>query len=219
MKRIAIQGERGCFHDIAAHQYFSDTNIELVCCNSFEQVFDTMKADDTCTGLIAIENTNKDLTQNINDQLKQYAEKYSWSYISMKRNCVTLALNSAIKQFPKATKLFKLDEDIFITEGFFETLPVIHELSKKDYFPVFTAPLIPINGYGYRRILEKLNLVEDYAKRFEYPRISAGIHMQVESNPDVAMYFWHKDDIIPKIDEINTIIKNKDYTNDGGGGV
>lgn len=151
------------------------------------------------------------------EELKQYAEKYSWSYISMKRNCVTLALNSAIKQFPKATKLFKLDEDIFITEGFFETLPVIHELSKKDYFPVFTAPLIPINGYGYRRILEKLNLVEDYTKRFEYPRISAGIHMQVESNPDVAMYFWHKDDIIPKIDEINTIIKKKGYTNDRGG--
>ncbi len=55
--KVAIQGIRGSFHDIAAHQYFSDTDIELVCCNSFEQVFDTMKADDTCTGLIAIENT------------------------------------------------------------------------------------------------------------------------------------------------------------------
>ena len=150
-------------------------------------------------------------------ELKSYAEKYDWSYISMKRNCVTLALNSAINLFPSAEKIFKLDEDIFVTEGFFETLPAIHEKAKINYYPAFTAPLIPINGYGYRRILERLNLVEEYTKRFEYPIVSAGSHMQIENNPEVAMFFWNKDGIVPKIDELNSIIKSDNYKNGRGG--
>jgi prephenate dehydratase len=57
MKRIAIQGEIGSFHDIAAHQYFNDEQIELICCSTFEQVFENIKKDPTVIGIIAIENT------------------------------------------------------------------------------------------------------------------------------------------------------------------
>lgn len=57
MKRIAIQGEIGSFHDIAAHQYFNDEQIELICCSTFEQVFVNIKNDPTVIGIIAIENT------------------------------------------------------------------------------------------------------------------------------------------------------------------
>ena len=57
MIRIAIQGIRGSFHDIAAHQYFAGEDVELVCCNTFEDVFKAIRADDTLLGLVAIENT------------------------------------------------------------------------------------------------------------------------------------------------------------------
>ncbi len=57
MKRIAIQGIRGSFHDIAAHQYFAGEDIEIVCCNTFEALFKAMKEDDTLLGMVAIENT------------------------------------------------------------------------------------------------------------------------------------------------------------------
>lgn len=57
MKRIAIQGYRGSFHDIAAHEYFEGEEIELVGCDTFEQLFAEMKQDDTLLGLMAIENT------------------------------------------------------------------------------------------------------------------------------------------------------------------
>ena len=57
MKRIAIQGEIGSFHDIAAHQYFNGEQIELICCSTFEQVFEYIKRDPTVIGMIAIENT------------------------------------------------------------------------------------------------------------------------------------------------------------------
>ena len=57
MKRIAIQGVPGSYHDIAAHKYFKNEEIELICCNTFEEVFQTLKKDSSVIGLVAIENT------------------------------------------------------------------------------------------------------------------------------------------------------------------
>ena len=57
MKRIAIQGETGSFHDIAAHQYFEGEQLQLICCSTFEQVYDSIRQDPTVIGMAAIENT------------------------------------------------------------------------------------------------------------------------------------------------------------------
>ena len=50
MKRIAIQGVPGSYHDIAAHKYFKNEEIELICCNTFEEVFQTLKKDSSVIG-------------------------------------------------------------------------------------------------------------------------------------------------------------------------
>ncbi|AKU68945.1 prephenate dehydratase [Prevotella fusca] len=57
MKRIAIQGERGSFHDIAAHAYFTDEQVQLTCCTTFEEVFEKVGEDPTAIAMLAIENT------------------------------------------------------------------------------------------------------------------------------------------------------------------
>ncbi len=57
MKRIAIQGEQGSFHDIAAHEYFSGEQVQLICCTTFEQVYEAVRQDPTVIALVAIENT------------------------------------------------------------------------------------------------------------------------------------------------------------------
>lgn len=57
MKRIAIQGEIGSFHDITAHHYFDGEQMQIVCCSTFEEVFDNMSQDPTMIGIMAIENT------------------------------------------------------------------------------------------------------------------------------------------------------------------
>lgn len=57
MKHIAIQGIEGSFHDIAAHQFFENEEIELICCKTFEQLFATLRDDPTAIGMAAIENT------------------------------------------------------------------------------------------------------------------------------------------------------------------
>lgn len=57
MKHIAIQGIEGSFHDMAAHQYYGDEDIQLLCCSTFEQVFRELQQETTAIGLVAIENT------------------------------------------------------------------------------------------------------------------------------------------------------------------
>lgn len=57
MKRIAIQGVLGSFHDIAAHLYYDGEQIQIICCATFEEVFENIKRDPTVIGMLAIENT------------------------------------------------------------------------------------------------------------------------------------------------------------------
>lgn len=57
MKKVAIQGVLGSYHDIAAHKYFKDEEIELICCNTFEDVFEAIRKDSSVIGAVAIENT------------------------------------------------------------------------------------------------------------------------------------------------------------------
>ncbi|MCF0198862.1 MAG: prephenate dehydratase [Bacteroidaceae bacterium] len=57
MKRIAIQGVPGCFHDIAAHRYFTNEDIQLLCCDTFEQVFELVQQNPDILCMAAIENT------------------------------------------------------------------------------------------------------------------------------------------------------------------
>ena len=57
MKRVAIQGIKGSFHDIAAHQFFAGEEIELVCCDTFESLFAQTRQDNDLLALVAIENT------------------------------------------------------------------------------------------------------------------------------------------------------------------
>lgn len=57
MRKIAIQGEIGSFHDVASHRYFENEEFELICCDTFEDVFVNMKKDKDVIGVMAIENT------------------------------------------------------------------------------------------------------------------------------------------------------------------
>lgn len=57
MKKVAIQGFNGSYHDIATREFFQDEEIELICCETFNEVFSTIAADSNVVALVAIENT------------------------------------------------------------------------------------------------------------------------------------------------------------------
>ena len=41
--KIAIQGETGCFHEVAARQYFNYDEIEIVPCSTFDLELNILK--------------------------------------------------------------------------------------------------------------------------------------------------------------------------------
>lgn len=57
MKRIAIQGGLGAYHEIAARDYFMGEELEIVPCTTFRDIFEEAEKDASLIGIMAIENT------------------------------------------------------------------------------------------------------------------------------------------------------------------
>lgn len=54
--KVAVQGETGCFHEVAARQYFSYDEVEIVPCSTFDLTLNTLKAGEADFAVMAIEN-------------------------------------------------------------------------------------------------------------------------------------------------------------------
>ena len=138
------------------------------------------------------------------EKVIQYCEENDWSYLSTKENNVSLVQNVAIHLHPNAEYIYKLDEDIFLTNGYFEKMLSAYEHAEEgDYQPGVVAPILPINGYGYIKILEEYNLKDYYKQHFEEPKITTSAKSQIETNPDVATFLWGEKELLPSIDEMN----------------
>jgi prephenate dehydratase len=57
IKRVAIQGGYGAFHEIAAKNYFENEKIEIVPANTFKDLFKSLKMNHADLGIMAIENS------------------------------------------------------------------------------------------------------------------------------------------------------------------
>jgi prephenate dehydratase len=54
--KIAIQGEKGCFHEMAARQYFQSEEVEIVPCSTFDMTLNSVKEGGQTLPMMAIEN-------------------------------------------------------------------------------------------------------------------------------------------------------------------
>ena len=57
MKKVAIQGGLGAYHEIAARNYFADDEVTILPCVTFRDIFDEAQKDSSLIGVMAIENT------------------------------------------------------------------------------------------------------------------------------------------------------------------
>lgn len=58
MQKVAIQGVKGCYHDVASYKYFGEQqSMKQIECHSFEEMFRAFKEDPEIWGVMAIENT------------------------------------------------------------------------------------------------------------------------------------------------------------------
>jgi prephenate dehydratase len=54
--KIAIQGEKGCFHEMAARQFFINDEIEILPCSTFDATLNSVKEGKADLAIMAIEN-------------------------------------------------------------------------------------------------------------------------------------------------------------------
>jgi len=138
------------------------------------------------------------------EELNDLCLKNNWSYLSTKENQIALIQNIAIQKHSHAKKIFKIDEDIFLTEGYFKKMiDAYHHAVGGDYIPGVIAPLILINGYSSPRIIDKLGVRDEFEKRFGKLLYATGSQNVVECNSDFAKFMWGDGGIIPSIDVLN----------------
>lgn len=140
-------------------------------------------------------------------KLDDISKKNKWSYLYTKKNQISAIQNLAIELHPNAKWIYKIDEDIFLTRGFFERLMEswLYVEKSTDACPSIVAPLINVNGYTYSKILDKCELREKYEQKYGNVKYSSGIehHKWTREDGDFARYMWGSDeDKLADIDEL-----------------
>lgn len=129
-----------------------------------------------------------------NERLAQLARENGWSYMSTKVNNLCLAQNECIELHPNAKYIFKMDEDIFVTDGSFRTLIFnFRELeSDSDYVPGAIVPMINVNATTFIQVLRLQKKLGKFTARFGLPKVSDGRthHDDITFNEDVCKFLW-----------------------------
>lgn len=151
------------------------------------------------------------------DEMKKLCEKNAWSYLSTDKNNVSLVTNLAVWLHPNADYIYKMDEDIFVTSGIFNSLYDTYLRVEEDseYEVGFVTPLIPVNGYGFARLLNILNIKDLWESKFGEMKITDcyNHHKAIHDMPEAARFMWGEGN--PKmtsIDKIQNNLQNMDYS-------
>ncbi len=127
------------------------------------------------------------------EQLAQLATDHGWSYLYTRANKVSLVQNLAIAKHKAAKWIYKLDEDIFIPDNFFERLLEGYLRIKEEglYEPGFCSPLININGYSYISFLRIMNADDEYRAKFGELK-HGGRRIKAQNDGEAAKWLWQK---------------------------
>lgn len=140
------------------------------------------------------------------ERLEKVAEQYGWSYLSTEVNQLAHIQNKAIELHPEAQWVYKVDEDIFVTEGLFEGLRAGYERVSATtcWRPSFAAPILNVNTYTSLRLLDLCGLTEDFvAQGLCEAAYTDGIthNTGLLEDPRVARYMWgESQDVLADID-------------------
>ena len=129
MKKVAIQGITGSYHDVAARNFFEGEEIEIIGCNTFKEVVKKIQDEPSFVGLMAIENTIAgSLLQN-----HELIRKSGLSIIGEYKLRISLSLAAL-----PGTKLADVKEvnshpiALMQCADYLETLPDIKKVEKED---------------------------------------------------------------------------------------
>jgi hypothetical protein len=125
--------------------------------------------------------------------LVDLCRQHGWSYLSTATNDVSLAQNVCYRLHDPAEMIVKLDEDMFLLPDTISRLLDEYDRIKDDGVvdPGFVAPMIPLNGFCYRHLLEMLGLLEEYEANFGIARLATS-GLPLHNDPAAARWIWQK---------------------------
>ena len=128
-----------------------------------------------------------------NEALADICRREGWSYLSTATNDVSLAQNVCFRLHDDAEMIIKLDEDMFVLPNTISDLLAEYKRIKLEgkVNPGFVAPIIPLNGFCYRYLLEMLGLLGEYEARFGTARLATA-GLPVHTSPVVARWIWER---------------------------
>mgnify|MGYP004717258223 FL=1 len=101
-------------------------------------------------------------------KLTEIAKNNGWSYLSTKANNVPYIQNLVIELHLCAQFIWKFDEDMYVYYNYFDDMFMTYQkaCAELNYEICFTAPLIPINSYGFIKFLHEINKLSEYERLF-----------------------------------------------------
>ncbi len=70
IQRVAIQGDRASFHEIAAHKYYKES-IELLYCDTFQEVFELLRHGSASQAFVAVHNSTHGVIHEVETLISQ----------------------------------------------------------------------------------------------------------------------------------------------------
>lgn len=127
------------------------------------------------------------------EPLAKLCGQQGWSYLSTSTNDVSLAQNVCYRLHDKAAMIVKLDEDMFLLPGTISLLLAEYDRIKRENVvdPGFVAPMIPLNGFCYRHLLQMLDLLDEYEARFGKARLATS-GLAIDTDPAAARWIWQR---------------------------
>lgn len=144
-----------------------------------------------------------------NERLRKIAKENEWSYLSTRGGRIGPDQNIVIEKHPNAEYIFKLDEDIFIGENYFESLLNAFKKAKEEarFDLGFIAPVLNINSFSYDYFLEYTGNRTDYEDKFG--RVKKGVREgKINQDAAIAKYIWDKS--LPLDEKIGDFSKNNE---------
>lgn len=126
-------------------------------------------------------------------ELREFAANHNWSYLATENGHISLAQNLAIRAHSAARSIYKLDEDIFISAGYFDGLAAgCRRVSEQSDFSVgVCSPLINVNGYSYVDFLDAFGLRQQWQQDFGAIR-RAPWGIPVHADGQAAVWLWRR---------------------------
>ena len=129
MKKVAIQGIEGSYHNIAAHNYFEGETIEIIGCRTFKEIIKKIQADASVIGVMAIENTIAGSLLQNHELIRQSECKIIGEY--KLRISLSLAVLPGTK-LSEVTEVHSHPIALMQCAEFLDTLPNVKIVEKDD---------------------------------------------------------------------------------------